>query len=315
MKKSKIIIPAAAILALSVGASVTGTVAWFTASNRATVTANDLAVINAQGALTATNTAISGCSIESSGNVKLNYLQDASYNYESDKTYVAVLDTDGKLVVGSREVPTNGHRTLLLGTGKEEDIYYVSQWTTKFETTSKENQYLFFDNHLDKSYLKDGVDDADVYKALRVSMVCGGKKILWAPYTGESTLYYLNKATTLAEGKQYDVDGTEKGESTNKQDVSVAFGDAVTRADKLGIIPNAKEGDSLSTTITDHKLLLSDALINTASVSVKITVWFEGLDQDCIDGKAGLNTSGTTAAIKKVLNLSYYAVASASFVA
>ena len=74
MKKSKIIIPAAAILALSVGASVTGTVAWFTASNRATVTANDLAVINAQGALTATNTAISGCSIESSGNVKLNYL-------------------------------------------------------------------------------------------------------------------------------------------------------------------------------------------------------------------------------------------------
>ena len=63
---------------------------------------------------------------------------------------------------------------------------------------------------------EDGVDDADVYKALRVSMVCGGKKILWAPYTGESTLYYLNKATTLAEGKQYDVDGTEKGESKNK---------------------------------------------------------------------------------------------------
>ena len=315
MKKSKIIIPAAAILALSVGASVTGTVAWFTASNRATVTANDLAVINAQGALTATNTAISGCSIESSGNVKLNYLQDASYNYESDKTYVAVLDTDGKLVVGSREVPTNGHRTLLLGTGNEEDIYYVSQWTTKFETTSKENQYLFFDNHLDKSYLKDGVDDAAVYKALRVSMVCGAKKILWAPYTGESTLYYLNTATTLDVNKQYDVDGTEKGDSENKQDVSVAFGSAVTSAEKLAIIPNAKEGDSLSGTITNHKLLLSDALIKDTPVSVKMTVWFEGLDQDCIDGKSGLNTTGTTEAIKKVLNLSYYAVASGSFVA
>ena len=55
MKKSKIIIPAAAILALSVGASVTGTVAWFTASSRVSVTANNLAVINAQGALSATD--------------------------------------------------------------------------------------------------------------------------------------------------------------------------------------------------------------------------------------------------------------------
>ena len=39
MKKSKILIPAVAVLALSVGASVTGTVAWFTSSRTATVSA------------------------------------------------------------------------------------------------------------------------------------------------------------------------------------------------------------------------------------------------------------------------------------
>ena len=51
MKKSKIIIPAAAILALSVGASVTGTVAWFTASRTVSTTVNNLAAINTAGDL------------------------------------------------------------------------------------------------------------------------------------------------------------------------------------------------------------------------------------------------------------------------
>ena len=51
MKKSKIIIPAAAILALSVGASVTGTVAWFTASRTVSATIKNLAAINTSGDL------------------------------------------------------------------------------------------------------------------------------------------------------------------------------------------------------------------------------------------------------------------------
>ena len=50
MKKSKILIPAVAVLALSVGASVTGTVAWFSANRAATVTAQFKAV-DAEGAL------------------------------------------------------------------------------------------------------------------------------------------------------------------------------------------------------------------------------------------------------------------------
>ena len=52
MKKSKIIIPAAAILALSVGASVTGTVAWFTAARSVNVNVNNLAAIDTAGDLT-----------------------------------------------------------------------------------------------------------------------------------------------------------------------------------------------------------------------------------------------------------------------
>ena len=46
MKKSRIIVPALAMLTLSVAASVTGTVAWFSASRTKTLTANNLAVLN-----------------------------------------------------------------------------------------------------------------------------------------------------------------------------------------------------------------------------------------------------------------------------
>lgn len=46
MKKSKIIVPALAVLLLSTAASVTGTVAWFTASRTFLMTAGDFAVVN-----------------------------------------------------------------------------------------------------------------------------------------------------------------------------------------------------------------------------------------------------------------------------
>lgn len=313
MKKSKIIIPAAAILALSVGASVTGTVAWFTASSRVSVTANNLAVINAQGALSATNEAKIGCTVAGDGSVSLEYLQDASYNHETGHTFVAVLDTDGNVVTGSREVSTSSFRTLNINNA-DKKIYYVSQWETTFATSSQETQYLFFDNHLAKSYIDGGADTAEIYRALRVSMVCGEKKILWAPYTNEGTLYYLNTATTLAPEKQYDVDGTEKGASTVKQKISEAFGSAVTSATRLGEQSNIVEGD-LKATADGHALLLSDSLIKAGSaVKVTTTVWFEGLDQDCVDGKSGLNTI-TASGLSKTLTLSYYAVAASSLVA
>ena len=45
MKKSKIIVPALAIITLSTAASITGTVAWFTANRTASVTVGDMAVV------------------------------------------------------------------------------------------------------------------------------------------------------------------------------------------------------------------------------------------------------------------------------
>ena len=303
MKKSKIIIPAAAILALSVGASVTGTVAWFSASNRANVTASNLAVVNAQGALTATNATGIGTSKDSGGNIVLSYLQDASHDFESKETFVAKFDNDGTKVIGARKVLTDGSRTLSTTAG-EKTVYYVNSWTTTFSSTSVIDQYLFFDNHIAKSFITDGADDTTVYKSLRVSMVCGSRSFLWAPYTDLDTFYYLKEEVSLETEKQYDVKTT-----INTKEI---YGESVTEYAKLAEQPNINEGDTVSSA---NKLLLATDLSSKKNAEVYITVWFEGLDPACVASdkvNTGINTVSTliSNAISKTLTLSYYAVAS-----
>ena len=130
MKKSKIIIPAAAILALSVGASVTGTVAWFTASRRTSVTLNNLAVVNAAGDLKVTLSAVTGCSLSAdSKSVNLTYLRDASF--DGSKVYVADLSQDGKSIIGLSEAALGSHNQAQVKVGNEviaKDVYKINQW-------------------------------------------------------------------------------------------------------------------------------------------------------------------------------------------
>ena len=96
MKKSKIIIPAAAILALSVGASVTGTVAWFTASRSVTLTGKNVAAINAAGDLKVKLTAGNGTTVKDNA-VNLSYLRDVS------------MDVSGKDVIVIDDIIDTGH--------------------------------------------------------------------------------------------------------------------------------------------------------------------------------------------------------------
>ena len=54
MKKSKVLIPALGVLILSTAASVTGTVAWFTASRTYNTTIGDFAVVKTNADLKCT---------------------------------------------------------------------------------------------------------------------------------------------------------------------------------------------------------------------------------------------------------------------
>lgn len=70
MKKSKVIIPALAMLVLSTAASVTGTVAWFTANRTATITTGNFAVVKTDGTLDVSCTYGVGTAVTTDGSGK-----------------------------------------------------------------------------------------------------------------------------------------------------------------------------------------------------------------------------------------------------
>ena len=99
MKKSKIIIPALAMIAFSTAASISGAVAWFTASRQASINAGTYAVVKTNadlgctvatgvGTLVATNPDNNGTRVIALNNAtKSNKLTDGSFNHTDGKFY------------------------------------------------------------------------------------------------------------------------------------------------------------------------------------------------------------------------------------
>ena len=87
MKKTRILIPALAMIAFSTAASIAGSVAWFTASRQTSVNAGTYAVVKTTANLDCTVTGVLGTS--ASGNVVTvtDVLTDGSFNHKTGKIY------------------------------------------------------------------------------------------------------------------------------------------------------------------------------------------------------------------------------------
>lgn len=277
MKKSKIIIPAAAILALSVGASVTGTVAWFTSSRTATVKASvfeskaletNLQVQSTKlvGMTTVDTAAATTSSITVDG-----YLTHGSYNAAAANTgelYVANFD-DNSAVTGyvSKGTVTEAAKNAAAPTvethstwwaGKTDDdaaknIWYGVAWTMDFKAshTVDDTMSLFVD------YASTEFSDAA---------------------TGEGTKTMPGLRIALMTGTNVRVIGGESEtnhvKGTTTKDIE-KFG--------TGIYHVAKETSTKATDGADfssHTGLLGAMTASTAKTSSTLTVtavaWFEG---------------------------------------
>ena len=96
MKKSRIIIPALALIAFSVAASVTGAVAWFTASRTAQIDAGTYAVVKTSANLEVELTAGAHTSVNSGSSVVTvnGVLSDGSFDHTNGLVYTP--SADGK---------------------------------------------------------------------------------------------------------------------------------------------------------------------------------------------------------------------------
>ena len=323
MKKSKIIIPAAAILALSVGASVTGTVAWFTASRTATISANNLAAINTAGDLgvTISDTNLVGAKYNDATSVSLEYLQDASYDAAHNKAYVATLNNDGSLVTGTREatIDNESYKSVAVtvkGNTKYEKIFVVSQWEATFFTSSTALNYLYFDPTNTVSKVE-GIGENSVFKSLRVAMNNADESLytVWSPSTGDTSYYYVNAAGTLLEAQN-------SGAAANPTAyVTAGLASKYTEYNDNPSHVSKHNDPTISEGITESLAESSTALLSknlkggqTGSNTPKIrfTLWFEGLDPYCLATSDDISTT-EAAKIVKSMTLGFYAVDSSTF--
>ena len=104
MKKSKIIIPALAMIAFSTAASIAGSVAWFTANRQATISAGTYTVVKTTANLETELKKGVGTTVSNNQTVSFgdNKLTDASLNHGDKK--IVYPDSTGKAYGGSVEI-------------------------------------------------------------------------------------------------------------------------------------------------------------------------------------------------------------------
>ena len=152
MKKSKVIIPAMALILFSTAASISGTVAWFTASRAFNTTVGDFAVVNTKDNLECVMHAGLGTT-ESDNIVSVisgKSLTDASFDHLTSDHFIIAPNADGDKV-GKKVVLSTAtfNDNATTGLQRETDIYSAFTWTMDFRlnmsATATSDVGLFFD--------------------------------------------------------------------------------------------------------------------------------------------------------------------------
>lgn len=267
MKKSRIILPAAALLALSSAAAVTGTVAWFTANRIKTISFAGVTAVNPEQGLTLVSL---GSEVNCSGaedetthqwTVTHNQLRDASYDMSAPALYGAVLnDSTGQ--PESYEVKTMA--TPDVKKYNNQNVYFATKFTMVYKVTRVEaayNQCLVFDSYASNvSGFTDTPENPlaakNVVKALRIGIKCGTEWVVWAPKATVDTVQNVC-GTDLANVEATETVIKGQGSQLANDDTPIAKNTIEALPGYLGVL---------------------DA---TTGLSVDVVTWFEGLDPAC----------------------------------
>lgn len=140
-KKSKIVAPALGLILLSTAASISGSVAWFTANRTAKFNASEFAVVNTKGNLQFELGAglgtqiIDGVNGKEVANIASKTLTDASFDHISNDHYIFAPDATGtqvgkKVALGSATFDNNATTGIQRD---NENIFSAFTWTIDFK--------------------------------------------------------------------------------------------------------------------------------------------------------------------------------------
>ena len=177
MKKSRIIVPALAMIALSTAASIVGSVAWFTASRTTSISAGSFSVVKTSTNLECELTEGVGTYVDSNNDHEItltdsgvtNVLSDGSFSHLNGNIYQPNEAGDGLATTNPEVSCTANDAADKLERGETEDggkIYTAVTYTITFKVAfgSAAGDYgLFLDNTSGKTAFD--CEDNDLYTA------------------------------------------------------------------------------------------------------------------------------------------------------
>ena len=289
MKKSRIIIPALAMIAFSVAASITGTVAWFTANRTAKIDAGTYAVVKTTANLNCK--VISGIGTTATDNtdgsndiiVVNGKLTDGSFDHAGSNKYIYAPDGSGTKV-GHRYAMASATATNL-SRGETTDstpltIYTAVTWDVEFSiefgaVAGDIGLYLDLANSsFTPSSETVGADEQDTSKGFRMAFVPYGT----AP-NGNTRVF----ADLQTSAKCTYVAG-EPAENTALPAGTAYAAPVLIDSGASGALNQAGYTEAASANMVNYFGKFTFAANTTVKLTYKVVCWFEGTDENIING-------------------------------
>ena len=300
-KKSAVVIPALARIAVTAAASVSGTVAWFTANRSVTINASNFQAKAESGALSVTSANLVGVvgvvadenENTNKGSVKMadnNYLTDGSFDFTELYTK-DTLDDEGNPVtfktLGNYEsAQADSTKWNITSDGKT--LWYGVSWTWNFtyKFSNLDSDRALFFNIKDSAFAFGAVTEGNVnvdgsehnssFKVgtgFRLARTTTEKKIVWAP-----------------------ADATNKQHVGRKNDSSPILADNTFTQDEWHLDNDTQEQAQDVTTGSTNKFInaknnpycylgkfTAPEAAGDVNIPVVCTAWFEGTDPNVIN--------------------------------
>lgn len=302
MKKSKIIVPALGILLFSTAASISGTVAWFTASRTYEADAGNFAVVSTKNNLEVEMAGGIGTQLNASDETVIE-LANANYkltdsSVDASNKYLIAPDAAGtkvgKLVsLDSAVIGTDA--STANGMFRETNIYSAFTWTIDFKLSmGSVNQTigLFFDNSLSSVTLSNGNPVTDTGKGFRVAFIPmtvadanngAGIAKVWAPnQTG--THAEGNPSTNVNNVRYTAYSASIVAGTTELAGIAANYsGNVLMDSSNSSLAVPEDSAAGATTSAVNYMGTFTYAADSVVHLKYQVVVWYEGTDPTIVN--------------------------------
>ncbi|MCR5185190.1 MAG: hypothetical protein K6C32_03835 [Bacilli bacterium] len=285
MKKSRIIVPALAMIAFSTAASIAGSVAWFTANRTINFDAGTYAVVKTTANLECTvSSGVATTVNESTNAVTFNgKLTDGSFDHLDGMIYAP---TGDGTAIASTGVAVASASTSNLLRGQTSDSTPVSIYTAAtFELSFKVkfgaaagNYGLYLDNTASHTnFSVSGSGEASTAKGFRMGFYGSTRKTVLADLQTAANCKYVDDTS--------DYDGTAYVPATNYDLMDSSFNNA---------LPTSESTYAQCTQRSDYLGTFTYVANGEATLTFTVVCWYEGTDPEIDDDATVFQSVGAS---------------------